>query len=688
MKRFITSISTVVLIGIFAPLFSQNVPFEKDYFKLDKDGYKVALENIKDGDELYTLGEYYMKDAIPFYEAANKFNPNNDELNYKLGVCYFHTRQNQEAINHLEKAKSLNPLIGASIHYYLGKVYQRNLEWDKAIASYDIYMANRSPEEEYEIKAAKKFINECKTGKRLSADPVRVWVDNLGPAINTESHEYGVCINADATLMMFTSRRPGNIGGLTDPATNDFFEDIYYSEYINDAWTPALNIGEPINDKGHNASIALSNDGMELILFKGNERTLGDLYVTDKYDGEYESAKELSKYINSKYHESSASLSPDRRRLYFVSDRPEGYGGRDIYVSEWDERREEFGPAINIGSALNTEYDEEGVFIHPDGKTLYFSSQGHDTMGDYDIFMSTWDGTTWTRPENLGFPVNSPDIDVFFLVSADKRYGYFTSEKEGGFGLRDIYRIEFLGKEKEPVLNSEDKLIASLAKPLSNLVIEPTVEITTSKLALVRGVVLDETTKEPLVADMELVDNGNGQVLATFESDAASGKFLVSLPSGKDYGIAVNVEGYLFHSEHFLIPEETSYKEYELTILMKKIEVGKKIILRNIFFETNSSVLNPESNSEIARIAEILVDNPDIRIEISGHTDSQGEDKYNQWLSERRANSVVDALIALGIDAQRLEFKGYGELDPIETNVTEEGRKINRRTEFKILSKD
>lgn len=687
MKKLLLNFGVIALVLLSNSIYAQNIPFEKDYFKLDKDGFKVALDQLEDGDELFEMGEYYMKDAIPFYEKANRFNPNNDALNYKLGTCYYFTRKNEEAIKHLEKAKQLNPLINRKLNKYLGKSYQRNFEWDKAIVAYEFYMASRLPDEQMDVDLAKKYIVECKNGKRFSEDPVRVWVDNLGPNINTEYHEYGVAINADATLMMFSSRRPGNIGELIDPATNDYYEDIYTSEFIDDEWTLATNLGEPINDKGHNASIALSNDGMELILFKGNERTLGDLYVTDKYSGTYENAHELGKYINTKYHESSASISPDRRKIYFVSDRPEGYGGRDIYVSQWDERKEEFGPAINIGPTINTQYDEEGVFIHPDGKTLYFSSQGHDSMGDYDIFVSTWDGNSWTRPVNLGFPINSPDIDVFFLVSANKRYGYFTSEKEGGYGLRDIYRIEFLGKEKEPVLNTEDNLIASLAKPLSNLVIEPTVEITTSKLALVRGVVLDETTKDPLVAKMELVDNGTGQILATFDSDAATGKFLVSLPSGKDYGIAVNVEGYLFHSEHFLVPEETSYKEYELSILMKKIEVGKKIILRNIFFDVNSSVLRPESKTEIERIAKILTDNPDIIVEISGHTDSKGEDKYNQWLSEKRAKSVVDALIDLGVVSARLEYVGYGELDPIESNLSEEGRQENRRTEFKILSK-
>ncbi len=677
-----------LLISLFAfSLSAQNVPFNKDYFKLDKNGFKLALENIKEGDYYFLKGKYYMNDALPYFEAAESFNPNNDELNFKLGVCYYYNRQNEKAINHLLKAKNLNPSIEDDINYYLGKVYQRNLDWDLAITSYDSHLSNVDPEDEVKVKEMKKLITECKTGKRLIENPVRVWIDNLGPNINTQFHEYGVTINADATYMMFTSRRPGNIGNLIDPTTNDYFEDIFYSEYLNDEWTLAQNLGEPINDKKHNASIGLSNDGMELIIFKGSERTLGDLYMTEKYSGEYESANPLSDNINSKYHESSASLSPDRRKIYFVSDRPGGYGGRDIYLSQWDERKGEFSPAINIGSTINTEYDEEGVFIHPDGKTLYFSSQGHNTMGDYDIFKSTWDGSTWTIPENLGFPVNSPDIDVFFLVSADKRYGYFTSEKEGGYGLRDIYRIEFLGKEKEPVLNSEDKLIASLAKPLSNLVIEPTVEITTSKLALIRGVVLDETTKEPLSAYMELVDNGSGQILANFGSEAASGAFLVSLPSGKNYGIAVNVDGYLFHSENFIIGEEAYYKEYELTILMKKIEVGKKIILRNIFFDSNSSVLRPESKTEIERIATILNENPEITVEISGHTDSKGEDKYNQWLSEKRAKSVVDALIEQDIDENRLEYVGYGELDTIESNLTEEGRQINRRTEFKILSK-
>lgn len=666
---------------------AQNVPFAKEFFKQDKQGYKTALDNLKRGDSYYDDGEFYMKDAIPFYEAAQLFNPNNSQLNYRLGVCYFFNHENKKAILRLEKALELEADVAMDANYYLGKSYQRNYEWDKAIGAYQAFKSGLSNDQTEELKLSKKLIEECNTGKKLVNKPVRVWIDNLGPNINSQYHEYGVAINADASVMMFTSRRPGNIGGLIDPITNDYFEDIYMSEISDGSWSAAHNLGPPVNDESHNACLSLSNDGMELFVFKGNERTLGDIYTTNRYKGTWEKPRELDKNINTKYHESSASLSPDRRKLYFVSDRPEGYGGRDIYVANWDSKKKEFGEATNLGSVINTEYDEEGVFIHPDGKTLYFSSEGHNTMGDFDIFVSTWNGSEWSTPINLGYPVNSPNVDVFFLVSANKRFGYFTSEKEGGYGLRDIYQIEFLGEEKQPVLVSEDLLIASMAQPKSSLIIEPTVEITTSKLALVRGVVMDEETKKPLFANMELDDNRTGEVLANFESNHVNGKFLISLPSGKNYGIAVKSEGYLFHSENFLIPEGSLYREYDLEIYMKKIEVGKKIILKNIFFESNSSILTSSSKSEINRIAKILNENPTLKIEISGHTDNVGDDNYNQNLSEKRAKSVVNALIKLGIASTRLEYKGYGENDPVASNLNDEGRAENRRTEFKVLEK-
>ncbi|RLD27511.1 MAG: hypothetical protein DRI54_00960 [Bacteroidetes bacterium] len=684
MKRLL--IISTLLLGV-SIVSAQDIPFDKNNFKDNKQGFKTAEDNLKRGDEFFDEGEFYMKDAIPFYEAAQMFNPNNGELNYRLGVCYFFGHFNEKAIKRLNRALELDSYVATDANYYLGKSYQRNLEWDQAIKAYKSYKSSLGNDEADEINIATKLINECNTGKELMANPVRVWVDNIGSSINTQYHEYGIAINADASLMMFTSRRPGNIGGLIDPITNDYFEDIYVSENTNGSWQLARNLGVPVNDESHNACLSLSNDGMELFVFKGNERTLGDIYTTNQYKGTWSKPKELGNNVNTKYHESSASLSPDRRKLYFVSERPEGLGGRDIYVSVWDPKKKEFGKAANLGPTINTQYDEEGVFIHPDGKTLYFSSEGHNTMGDYDIFVSNWDGSAWSTPKNLGYPINSPDVDVFFLVSANKRFGYFTSEKEGGMGLRDIYQIEFLGEQKQPVLNSEDLLIASIAEPKSSLIIEPTVEVTTSKLALVRGVVLDEETKQPLYAQMELDDNQTGEVLAEFESNQISGKFLISLPSGKNYGIAVKAESYLFHSENFLIPEGSLYREYDLEIYMKKIEVGKKIVLKNIFFESKSSILSPASKSEVARIAKIMVDNPTLKIEISGHTDNVGDDNYNQNLSEKRAKSVVDALVKLGIGTSRLVYKGYGENDPVASNLNDEGRAENRRTEFKILEK-
>jgi flagellar motor protein MotB len=684
MKKVLLSI---VLLSVWGISFAQNVEFDKANFKDNKDGFKVAMDNLKRGDELFDEGEFYAKDAIPYYEAANRFNPYNAFLNYRLGICYFFNHQNERGIEVLKKAISLNPSVATDVHYYLGKCYQREMKWDEAKSAYGTFAATLSSEQVNERKLIDKLLRECDNGKELTAKPIRAFIDNMGANINSQYHEYGVAINADASVMMFTSRRPGNIGGLKDPSTNDYYEDIYMAERVGEKWSLAENLGEPVNDEGHNACLSLSNDGMELFVFKGNEKTLGDVYTSNRYKGEWSKPKEIEKDINTKYHESSASLSPDRRKLYFVSDRPDGFGGRDIYVADWNPEKKHFTNPTNLGSVINTEYDEEGVFIHPDGKTLYFSSEGHKTMGDFDIFYSTWDGVSWSAPVNLGFPINSPDIDVFFLVSANKRYGFFTSDKEGGYGNRDLYRIEFLGEEKQPVLTTEDQLIASIAQPKSATVIEPTVEVTTSKLALVRGTVLDEKTRQPLFAQMELVDNTTGEVLADFESNQKNGMFLISLPSGKNYGIAVKAESYLFHSENFLIPEGSSYREYNLEILMKKVEVGKKIVLRNIFFETNSSFLSPESKSEVDRIAKTLQDNPTIKVEISGHTDNVGDDAYNQELSEKRAKRLVDALIDRGIDPGRLTYKGYGENDPVASNLSEEGRAENRRTEFKITSK-
>jgi len=394
----------------------------------------------------------------------------------------------------------------------------------------------------------------------------------------------------------------------------------------------------------------------------------------------------MNRNINTKYHESSVSTTFDGKRIYFVSDKESGLGDRDIYYSDLDVKGE-WGPSHNIGPVINTKYGEEAVFMHPDGVTMYFSSKGHKTMGGYDIFKSTLKNGVWSTPENLGYPINGPDDDVFFVVSGSGSRAYFAAAKTGGYGDKDIYKITFLGPEKPPLLNSSDQLIAMRANPVSNLKTESAVDVKLAKVTILKGVITDAKTNQPLEATIELIDNDKNAVLAVFKSNSASGKYLVTLPSGKNYGIAVKRDGYLFHSENFNLPEGADYQEFTKDVALKKIEVGSVIVLKNIFFDFDKATIRPESANELERLIKLLNDNPSIKIELGSHTDSKGSDEYNMKLSDNRSKSVVEYLIAKGISATRLVAKGYGETKPIDTNDTDAGRQNNRRTEFKILEK-
>jgi outer membrane protein OmpA-like peptidoglycan-associated protein len=346
-----------------------------------------------------------------------------------------------------------------------------------------------------------------------------------------------------------------------------------------------------------------------------------------------------------------------------------------------------WGEAQNLGSIINTKYDEEGVFMHPDGKTLYFSSKGHNSMGGYDIFKTVYENGTWSKPENIGYPINTAGDDVFFSVSASGIHGYYSSAKPGGKGKQDVYIVTFLGPEKPLVNNTEENLLACIAKPTSDNVMQ-TVEVVTASLTLLKGKVLDQITLEPVEAQIVLTDNELNEELAVFTSNSATGRYMVSLPSGKNYGIAVKAPGYLFHSENFNVPEKAQYQEIEKDVYLKKVEVGSKIVLKNIFFDFGKATLRSDSESELDRLAKLLTDVPTLKIEISGHTDNVGSQSFNQKLSENRAKSVVEYLVnKKGIAADRLTYVGYGFQQPIATNDTEEGRQQNRRTEFKIISK-
>lgn len=679
----------IIAILFSANAFSQNIEFEKANFKDDKDGLREAKKNIDKGDEFFAMATVYYKQALdPYYLAAQKFNPNNALLNYKIGKCYLYSNYKLKSIPYLEKAIQLNSAVDPQAHFLLGKAYHLNMEWDKAIKEFQTFQQSLKGEELALLMGdVNVHISQCLTGKEMVKNPIRVFIDNVGAEVNSQYPDYGPVISADESVMLFTSRRPTTTGGQIDPEINEPYEDIYMSTRKDGKWTTAVNMGSPINTDNHDANSGLSADGQKFLIYIGNNN--GDLYESELKGDKWSKPDHMNKNINTSYHESSACYTPDGKSVYFVSDKPEGgLGDRDIYISTKDEKGK-WGKAINLGPTINTQYGEEGVFIHPDGKTLYFSSQGHKSMGGYDIFKSVFDTKTktWSEPENIGYPVNTPDDDVFFVTSASGRHGYYASFNAKGYGEKDIYVITFLGLEKPMVMNNEDNLLASQAAPVKETVIAPVLAIKEAQLTILKGVITDELTKQPLEATIEIVDNLKNEVIASFTSNSATGKYLVSLPAGRNYGIAVKKDNYLFHSENFDIPNTAAYQEVVKDVALKNIAVGSKIILKNIFFDFDKATLRPESTNELERLTKLLNDVPTLKIEISGHTDSKGADEYNKTLSNNRAKAVLDYLVKVGISASRLTSVGYGEEQPIATNDNDEGRQLNRRTEFKILSK-
>ncbi len=698
--------------------FAQNIEFEESNFPGKKDQWPEVKEIFKDGKYAFEIGkkEYdlmlenyvmeniyypasrkdyqragnvYFKQALPLLLKAQTFNPNNAYLNYMLGTtCFNLNPQSDSAIKFFEKAIALKAKIPTDVNYFLGWAYQFQLNWDEAIKYYKLNLNSLKSNfaaNELAIEDINKKINECKVGKKEMASPKRIFVDNLGENINSPYPEYSAYISADESMMLLTARRENTTGGKTDENDKWPFEDLYQTFKVNGKWTKAKNLGEVINTADHDASSGLSGDGSTMFIFKYKEKDGGDIYSSNLLGETWTKPEHLNKNVNSKRHESSVSLSYDGKRLYFVSDRDGTIGDRDIYYSDKDPKGE-WGKAVNAGPILNTKYGEDGVFIHPDGKTIYFSSKGHNTMGGYDIFKSVFEKGRWSEPENLGYPINGPDDDVFFVISASGNHGYFASSKQGGYGDKDIYKITFLGPEKPPLVMNEDNLLASVTAPITEFKAEKLVT-NGPKMTILKGVITDAKTNQPLEATIELIDNSLNEVIATFKSNSTTGKYLVSLPSGKNYGIFVKKDGYLFHSENFDLKSSDEYQEVEKNVALKQIEVGQSIVLKNIFFDFDKASLRSESMNELNQLVKLLTDNPTLKIELGSHTDSKGSDEYNQKLSQSRSQSVVSYLITKQILADRLVPKGYGETVPVATNETEAGRQENRRTEFKILSK-
>jgi len=664
-----------------------NVNFEKKNFTSRKPAFKEAMKNLKHGDSYFEKGDGFYSVALEYFLKANIFNSDNGFLNYKIGVCYLKSSDQGKALRYLIKSEKLLYNVAPDIHFRLGEAYQVLCKFDEAVEEYNKFKNGLSPDElsKQQLLITKR-VDECKQAKELYADSVRVFIDNAGQAINSKYNEYSPVITTDESVMYFTSKREGSVGGNLNKF-NEYDEDVYSSTKVGDQWKTAENLSR-FNTKFNDATLGISPDGQQLYVYQSSNG--GDIYVSKRKGDKWMGAKTFKK-INTPDHECAISFSPDNNTVYFCTNNNKNkdhLGGYDIYYCKKNKKGKWEDPK-NLGPVVNSPYDEVDVFMHPDGRTLYFCSNGHKNIGGYDVFKTTLnDDGIWTEPVNLGYPINTPLNERFFVMSGSGKHAYYSSAKMGGLGGYDIYKITFLGPEKQPLLSNEDYLLAGFAKPIKEKVeIEQSVDIKTSRLTVVKGTVSDAMVAEftPLEADIEISDNATSQLISTNKTNTATGKFLITLPSGKDYAITVKKQDYLFHSENFNIPATSTYQEVNLDIKLMKIQKEAKIVLRNVFFEFGKSSLKPESYAELDELVEIMKANPKLKIEIGGHTDNKSSRAFNLSLSEKRAKSVVDYL-SKSIAVSRMTYKGYAFDVPVAPNTTEEGRAQNRRVEFKIIS--
>lgn len=604
-----------------------------------------------------TYGHYF--EAIENLNDAIKADPEFIEAYLLLGDAARDQGQKEDAIRQYKKAIEINQGLYPRTHYFVGKLSIEQGYYEQAKKYFESFL--EFPDmDPYSIRDAKRNILNCQFAMEALSNPVDFKPINLEKNINSFYSEYFPSMTVDGQMILYT-RLLGEDGRHQQ---EDFYISIKSSK---DQWVPSQNLGRPINTQMNEGAATISADGNTIIFtaceqygnYGPDREGYGscDLFFTRRLGNRWSKPMNIGPPINTAKWESQPSLSADGESLYFVREkRSHGMRESDILVSHLDDEGYWSKPEP-LPETINTEEAEGSVFIHPDNRTIYFSSNGHVGMGGSDLFMSQRDiNGNWGEAINLGYPINTFNDENSLLVDPNGEIGYFASDREGGFGGLDIYGFEMPE------------------------------EIQADPVTYFKGIVYDSLTQELLSAEVELIDADNGNMISRSVSSAQNGSFFLTLTPQHNYIINISKEGYLFYSDGLFIKQKHErLKPYEKNIPLLPLRVGNSVVLKNIFFETDKSTLKPESEIELNKLKEFLINNPSLKIEIGGHTDIEGSHDYNQVLSEDRAKAVFEYLTSKGITAERLSYKGYSFDKPIADNETLEGRAKNRRTEFKII---
>jgi hypothetical protein len=507
----------IIIFWLFA-----SIAYTQEQSKDFKKSFSIANKQLK-------IGNYYA--ALKTYNLLYIQNTEDKELNFNMGLCNYYISDYVKAEEHFLKSSSA---VSLELFRYKASIAHVSLKFKKALNYYNAYKLI-SGDKEISNEEITRLVAKTNYAEKAILDKRNVLIQNIGITINTEHEEYVPLISADEKTMLFTSRRPGGVGGKLDPNGRPF-EDIYLSIKEDNTWKDPVLLKKEINSDGNDASVGLSADGQILFLFKpSDDLKTGDIYESRMGLDDWEVATKLGSNINSEYNETSASITLDDKILYFSSDRPGGFGGKDIYKvlrlpnGKWSK-------SINLGSTINTPFDEDAPFIHTDKKTLYFSSKGHQNMGGYDVFKTVYEKRKWTTPENLKYPINTVRDDIYFVLSASGKVGYYSSSREGGIGGQDIYKVVL-----------KDEFV---------------------KKHVLKAVVFNKEGKTPLSAKITLIENETKKVNGIYKSNENTGKFIMLVDPEKTYNIILESADYKSYSAE-LDFDVNSDKRFEF-ILEKK----------------------------------------------------------------------------------------------------------------------
>ena len=620
-------------------------------------------KDLKTGNKFFEQENY--RASLPYYERVLAKDPNNAKALFNAGIAYM-SFDKEKASDYIYKAQKLKPKVSKDVEYWLGRVDHLNYNFDEAVAHFQAYNATLKKKDTRKEELA-QLIQHSKNAKVQFNSPKDIFVKNLGPTINTQYSEHSPVISSDDKLLIFTSRGEsvtGATGKFTDSknksiaADGEYYEDIFEATRIDDEnWQKPRSLSGVLNGKGHDASTQLFDNDTKLLMYRDENN--GDILVSEKSGGDWTAAKELSSNINSKgFKEADAYITPDGLTIFFATGKYSEDGTLDLYTSTRPAGGD-FGPAKSLGANINTKYDDDSPYLSKDGKTLYFSSRGHNTMGGYDIFKSDYDeaGRKWGPAQNMGYPVNTPDDDSYYRLSPDGSYAYLSSYRIGGYGEKDLYTINYI------------------------------------KNTTIKGKVFSSRDSTTVIPGVELVFSGaqaDKTALSFRDISKPDGAYQVAVLSGRTYQVAVSKDGKNIETQEFPVPVSTN----DSTTLTKNFYVNyidttsTGMAFKNIYFDTDKYKLRPESITELNNISQVLMANPGINMSIEGHCDSRNTDEYNMVLGQNRAEAAYNYLKKQGVAETRMTTVSYGERRPAAPNDSPENMQLNRRDEFKVVLKE